>query len=214
MMENFTNIPANLTGTRDNSSVPIECGDIFCRPDDEYLDYLEDYVFPDDWEWGIIILYAVTFIVGLSGNVLVCFAVWRNRSMRTVTNIFIVNLAIADLAVIIICLPPTLLSDVTETWYFGFAMCKIALFLQVRDIRIRAKISTNQKIRTHCCKSFTFYLQRRSALNNCIVPYWRIFKISYMHKVFNATHHEKKKPSSLRNELYKPKKLDFYEKRL
>lgn len=24
----------------------------------------------------------------------------------------------------------------------------------------------------------------------------------------------KKKPSSLRNELYKPKKLDFYEKRL
>lgn len=194
MMENFTNIPANLTGTRDNSSVPIECGDIFCRPDDEYLDYLEDYVFPDDWEWGIIILYAVTFIVGLSGNVLVCFAVWRNRSMRTVTNIFIVNLAIADLAVIIICLPPTLLSDVTETWYFGFAMCKIALFLQVRDIRIRAKISTNQKIRTHCCKSFTSYLQRRSALNNCIVPYWRIFKISYMHKVFNATHHEKKNP--------------------
>lgn len=194
MMENFTNIPANLTGTRDNSSVPIECGDIFCRPDDEYLDYLEDYVFPDDWEWGIIILYAVTFIVGLSGNVLVCFAVWRNRSMRTVTNIFIVNLAIADLAVIIICLPPTLLSDVTETWYFGFAMCKIALFLQVRDIRIRAKISTNQKIRTHCCKSFTSYLQRRSALNNCIVPYWRIFKISYMHKAFNATHHEKKNP--------------------
>lgn len=34
-----------------------------------------------------------------------------------------------------------------------------------------------------------------------------------MHKAFNATHHEKK-PSSLRNELYKPKKLDFYEKRL
>lgn len=135
MMENLTNIPANLSGTRDNSSVPIECTDIFCRPDDEYLDYLEDYVFPDDWEWGIIILYAITFIVGLSGNVLVCFAVWRNRSMRTVTNIFIVNLAIADLAVIIICLPPTLLSDVTETWYFGFAMCKIALFLQVRGTR-------------------------------------------------------------------------------
>lgn len=35
-----------------------------------------------------------------------------------------------------------------------------------------------------------------------------------MHKAFNATHHEKKNPSSLRNELYKPKKLDFYEKRL
>ena len=134
-MENLTNIPENLTGTQVNSSVTTQCEDVFCLNDDAYLDYLEDYVYPEDWEWGFIVLYAITFVVGLSGNVLVCFAVWRNRSMRTVTNIFIVNLAIADLTVIIICLPPTLLADVTETWYFGFIMCKVALFLQVSHLK-------------------------------------------------------------------------------
>lgn len=52
--------------------------------------------------------------------------------MRTVTNIFIVNLAIADLLVIILCLPATVVWDVTETWFLGEAMCKGVLYLQVR----------------------------------------------------------------------------------
>jgi hypothetical protein len=146
-MENSTNIPANLTRVVENSSV-APCTEVFCLNDEDYLDYLENYVFPEDWEWGVIIMYAITFVVGLSGNVLVCFAVWRNRSMRTVTNIFIVNLAIADLTVIIICLPPTLLADVTETWYFGFVMCKVALFLQVRTVLETCCLMSNWSIQT------------------------------------------------------------------
>lgn len=68
------------------------------------------------------------------GNILVCIAVYANATMRTVTNIFIVNLAIADLLVIILCLPPTVIWDVTETWFLGEAMCKIILYLQVSFI--------------------------------------------------------------------------------
>lgn len=81
MMENLINILVNLLGMCDNFFVLIECMDIFCCFDEEYLDYLEDYVFLDDWEWGIIILYVLIFIVGFFGNVLVCFVVWRNRFM-------------------------------------------------------------------------------------------------------------------------------------
>lgn len=55
--------------------------------------------------------------------------------MRTVTNIFIVNLAIADLLVIILCLPPTVVWDVSETWFLGSSMCKAILYLQVRDFQ-------------------------------------------------------------------------------
>lgn len=56
MMENLINILVNLLGMCDNFFVLIECMDIFCCFDEEYLDYLEDYVFLDDWEWGIIIV--------------------------------------------------------------------------------------------------------------------------------------------------------------
>lgn len=92
---------------------------------------MENYIKPAWYEWIVIIIYIITFIVGLTGNVLVCFAVWRNRQMRTVTNMFIVNLSVADLGIIIICLPPTLLVDVTETWFMGLVMCKLVYFLMV-----------------------------------------------------------------------------------
>lgn len=65
------------------------------------------------------------------GNALVCLAVWSNHSMRTVTNIFIVNLAVADFFVILFCLPPTVIWDVTETWFLSETMCKVVIYFQV-----------------------------------------------------------------------------------
>uniref|UniRef100_A0A182FLU8 G-protein coupled receptors family 1 profile domain-containing protein n=1 Tax=Anopheles albimanus TaxID=7167 RepID=A0A182FLU8_ANOAL len=64
------------------------------------------------------------------GNALVCIAVYTNHTMRTVTNIFIVNLAVADFFVILFCLPPTVVWDVTETWFMGKAMCKVVIYFQ------------------------------------------------------------------------------------
>lgn len=51
--------------------------------------------------------------------------------MRTVTNIFIVNLAVADFFVILLCLPPTVVWDVTETWFLGELACKVVIYFQV-----------------------------------------------------------------------------------
>lgn len=68
--------------------------------------------------------------------------------MRTVTNIFIVNLAVADFFVILFCLPPTVVWDVTETWFMGNAMCKIVLYFQVSIIYtqfVNYKIMCNVK---------------------------------------------------------------------
>lgn len=63
----------------------------------------------------------------------VCLAVWRNHHMRTVTNYFIVNLSLADVLVTAICLPASLLVDITESWLFGHALCKVIPYLQVRS---------------------------------------------------------------------------------
>jgi hypothetical protein len=90
-----------------------------------------EYIRPSTSGWILILLYGFVFVIGLVGNFLVCFAVWRNPSMRTVTNYFIVNLAVADFMVILICLPPTVIEDVAASWFFGRIMCKVVKFLQV-----------------------------------------------------------------------------------
>ena len=51
--------------------------------------------------------------------------------MRTVTNYYIVNLAVADFLVILICLPPTAIMDLTKKWIFNDIMCKVVRYSQV-----------------------------------------------------------------------------------
>lgn len=58
------------------------------------------------------VAYLLVFAVGLVGNCFVIAVVFRSPRMRTVTNFFIVNLAVADILVIIFCLPATLMSNI------------------------------------------------------------------------------------------------------
>jgi hypothetical protein len=83
------------------------------------------------FEFLLILISFCIFITGIVGNLLVVLVVIKNSHMKTITNMFIVNLAIGDILVILICLPPTILTDVTADWYFGETMCKIIPYIQV-----------------------------------------------------------------------------------
>jgi len=110
------------------------CRNEYCVSDEQYIDMIHDYIWPSTFEWCLIVFYVVVFALGVVGNALVCFVVWNDRRLRTVTNLFIVNLSVADFLIIVVCLPPTVLGDVTETWYLGTVMCKIVLYLQVPTV--------------------------------------------------------------------------------
>ncbi|XP_044745570.1 orexin receptor type 1-like [Coccinella septempunctata] len=100
------------------------------------LEEIEQYIFPKTWTWFLIFFHGIVFIVGIVGNFLVCVAVYRNHTMRTVTNYFIVNLAVADFLVILFCLPPSVVWDVTMTWFFGVIMCKTVLYFQSVSVTV------------------------------------------------------------------------------
>lgn len=110
------------------------CTNDYCIPDEDYIELMMQHIFPKFSDWVLIGMHSVVFAIGLIGNALVCMAVYRNHSMRTVTNYFIVNLAVADLLVLLICLPPTVLWDVTETWFLGLRLCKTVPYLQVSRV--------------------------------------------------------------------------------
>ncbi|EGI57927.1 Neuropeptide FF receptor 2 [Trachymyrmex septentrionalis] len=76
------------------------------------------------------VAYVVVFVVGLIGNSCVIAVVYRSPRMRTVTNFFIVNLAVADVLVIVFCLPATLMSNIFVPWILGWFMCKAVAYIQ------------------------------------------------------------------------------------
>ncbi|XP_078703666.1 G-protein coupled receptor 54-like [Branchiostoma floridae x Branchiostoma belcheri] len=75
-------------------------------------------------------LYSIIFVVGVVGNSLVIYIVARFSEMRTVTNYYIVNLAVTDLAFLVCCIPFTAANYTLPSWIFGEALCKIVNYLK------------------------------------------------------------------------------------
>lgn len=71
-----------------------------------------------------IALYLVVCIVGLFGNSLVIYVVLRFSKMQTVTNRYILNLAIAD-ECFLIGIPFLLTTMYLNEWVFGPFVCKL-----------------------------------------------------------------------------------------
>lgn len=72
------------------------------------------------------ILYIIVCIIGLVGNTLVIYVVIRFSKMQTVTNMYIVNLAIAD-ECFLIGIPFLIVTMSMEFWPFGNVMCKVCV---------------------------------------------------------------------------------------
>lgn len=71
-------------------------------------------------------IMSVILLVGITGNVLVPIVIAHSKDLRNSTNVFLVNLALADLLVILICLPTGFveLHSTPGVWYLGETMCK------------------------------------------------------------------------------------------
>lgn len=76
-------------------------------------------------------LCIVLTIVGFTGNLMVILAVYRNRSLRTTTNLFIISLAVSDLSCAAIEMPLTSATLITGQWIFGGAICQVEAFVDV-----------------------------------------------------------------------------------
>ena len=76
-------------------------------------------------------LYAIIFLISVVGNSLVCIVVARRRRMRTVTNLFVLNLAVSDLAITCICIPFDIpVQENNYKWPYGGFACKLIYPLQ------------------------------------------------------------------------------------
>lgn len=75
-------------------------------------------------------LYATILLLAIVGNTLVILTLVQNRRMRTITNVFLLNLAISDILLGVLCMPFTLIGTLLRDFIFGELMCKLLPYLQ------------------------------------------------------------------------------------
>ncbi|XP_018565624.1 pyroglutamylated RFamide peptide receptor-like [Anoplophora glabripennis] len=77
-----------------------------------------------------IVVYGITFILGLSGNILIIFTTFKYRRMQSVTNVFLSSLASSDLLLIMFCIPVKVAKLFSYTWEMGAVICKSVHYMQ------------------------------------------------------------------------------------
>ncbi|XP_062398247.1 apelin receptor A [Sardina pilchardus] len=98
----------------------------------EYYDDNETACDFSEWEpsYSLIpVLYMLIFILGLSGNGLVIFTVWRAKAKRRAADVYIGNLALADLTFVITLPLWAVYTALGYHWPFGVALCKISSYV-------------------------------------------------------------------------------------
>ncbi|XP_055523642.1 probable G-protein coupled receptor No18 [Wyeomyia smithii] len=79
----------------------------------------------------LVVLFCTLIIVTVIGNTLVILSVATTRRLRTVTNCFVMSLAVADWLVGIFVMPPAVMLFVVEKWQLGWILCDIWISLDV-----------------------------------------------------------------------------------
>uniref|UniRef100_A0A147BFV4 Putative neuropeptide y receptor n=2 Tax=Ixodes ricinus TaxID=34613 RepID=A0A147BFV4_IXORI len=94
---------------------------------------------PEGMQALMYIMYIAVSVAAIGGNGIVCYIVLAYQRMRTVTNMFIMNLAIGDILMASLCIPFTFVSNLLlGYWPFGGVMCVVVTYAQCVTVFISA----------------------------------------------------------------------------
>nr|XP_036222474.1 dopamine D2-like receptor [Bactrocera oleae] len=91
---------------------------------------------PTEMPFWLILCYSIIFLCAIIGNLLVISTLIQNRRMRTITNLFLLNLAISDILLGVFCMPVTLVGTLLRDFIFGESFCKLIPFLQAISVAV------------------------------------------------------------------------------
>jgi len=69
-------------------------------------------------------IYTIIFLIGTFGNGLVIISILRSLRLRTVTNTYLLNIAIADF-LLLLSIPFLIVTILANGWIFGNILCKM-----------------------------------------------------------------------------------------
>lgn len=87
---------------------------------------------------ALTIMYCLSFILGFVGNLMSLRVLTNRRNRRlagvSATRTLLLNLAVCDLAVVCVCMPITLGSQIYTAWVYGDLLCRAVPFTQAVSV--------------------------------------------------------------------------------
>jgi len=101
---------------------------------------VEDYYQRDDefLKQYQVPVYAVPFVFGTTANVILLIIIICNKDMRTVPNMFILNLAISDIIYLTVLFSEACANTISKLWLLGDSMCTFLPFCRRFSVGLSA----------------------------------------------------------------------------
>jgi len=112
-------------------------------------------------------IYAVLFIFGATGNVILIVIITCNKDIRTVTNTYILNLAVSDLINLTVFFSEACANAISFTWLDGEFMCTFLPFCRRLSVGLSAYSVAVLSIRRYRLIAYPFHVRVSSK------PTWR-----------------------------------------
>ena len=117
-------------------------------------------------ESGLLILIAIT---AFGGNVLVCVSMYRNRALRTTTNLFTLCLAFSDVTNATVCLPLSIIPLIKGEWIVKINQYDVQHFA----CKLQATMAVT-------LNGFSLHIMAMTAVNR----YFRVLRPGLFRKIF------------------------------
>ncbi|XP_078371327.1 histamine H2 receptor-like [Oculina patagonica] len=121
------------------------------------------------------VIFALTTMLSLSGNSLVCLAFYRNRRLRTTTNFLVLSLAVSDIMVATFVLPFGTVASGLRRWPFSNKYCRFTGFLSLYWAEVSLSIIALTSINRYLCvvkpQRYAVFFTKRKTIRS-IVSLW------------------------------------------
>ncbi|KAK6196252.1 hypothetical protein SNE40_001511 [Patella caerulea] len=167
---------------------------------EDFINNSDAYIFTDDSndtsfieveqqleKFIVPVVFMFIFIVGSIGNSIVIYIVMRRPDMRTVTNLYLANLAAIDLLYLLVCVPLTSAGFALTYWPFGLFLCRFVNYVQSVSLAISVLTLTATSVDRyyaiiHPVRSRTTRTSRRAQTVICII--WCISLVVMIPRIF------------------------------
>lgn len=75
----------------------------------------------------VAILLGTIMVFTIVGNLMVIYAIFNYRPLHIVQNMYLVSLAVADIAVAVLVMPFNVVYNLLDKWIFGLHLCEMWL---------------------------------------------------------------------------------------
>ncbi|XP_063866283.1 galanin receptor type 2-like isoform X2 [Scylla paramamosain] len=149
----------------------------------------------------IVVTHALTFLLGVSGNSVIVFSMAKDKGTRNVTSWFLVSLAVADLLLLLLCVPLETVQYFLWAPHLTRPICKLSSYFELLSAVASVLNLTAVSLERYLVIVYPMRSRSFCTLSNCrraIVLVWCISLVLslpagyaqdvYSMTYFNATH--------------------------